>query len=133
MKYFWNNNNDLNNHQKININNYNFHKDNYSNNNIISSNYKTYNNVIKYKTINNSNYKHLYNTMFQTKKKIYINRNNYSSKNRHKTLQFSNIYKTLKGKNCIMNKIGNYDNLSMNINNYYFNLIPKQKLLKNDN
>ena len=40
-----NNNNDLNNHQKININNYNFRENNYSNNNIISSNYKTYNNI----------------------------------------------------------------------------------------
>ena len=67
---FTNNNNDLNNHQKININNYNFHENNNSNNNIISSNYKIYNNI-KYKPINNYNYKHLYNTITQTKKKIY--------------------------------------------------------------
>ena len=67
---FRNNNNDLNNHQKININNCNFHENNCLNNNIISSNYKTYNNINKYKTINNSNYKNLlYNKITQTKKR----------------------------------------------------------------
>ena len=32
-----------------------------------------------------------------------------------------------------MNEIENYDNLSMNVNDSYFILIPKQKLLKNAN
>ena len=62
------------------MNKYNFLENNYSNNNIISSNYKTYNNINKYKTINNYNYENLlYDKMFQTKKKAYINRNNYST------------------------------------------------------
>ena len=48
-------------------------------------------------------------------------------------MQSSNNYKNLKGINRIKNKIENYDNLSMNNNNSYFNLIQKQKLLKNAN
>ena len=48
-------------------------------------------------------------------------------------MKSSNIYKTLEGKNSIKNEIENYDNLSMSINNSYLNLIPKQKLLKNEN
>ena len=47
-------------------------------------------------------------------------------------MKSSNIYKTLEGKNSIKNEIENYDNLSMNTNDSYFNFIPKQKLLKHE-